>query len=153
MDDIRALLSDEQLARLRAAYDAGAFVRAEVRLFATAFPPLAHWNEAIATTFYAPSAALAAVDRERCIIALLAHTGQELPLAFHIYWGLMEGLSVEEIGYTVGLAGCYGGVSRAGAGLQIVGRTLRLLQTLPQGLEPTPSVVQQALVEAFTSAG
>jgi alkylhydroperoxidase/carboxymuconolactone decarboxylase family protein YurZ len=148
MQDLRTILSDEQLARLRASYDGPAFVRAQVRAFATAYPPLTMWNEAIADTFYSHASPLAPIDRERCIVAMLAHGGHHLPLAFHVYCALMEGVSPEAVCHIVGLAGCYGGVDRAGAGLQTVENTLRCLSTLPEhACEATR--VHAALVETF----
>jgi alkylhydroperoxidase/carboxymuconolactone decarboxylase family protein YurZ len=127
LEDLATLLKADDLARLRAAYDAQAMAAANVGAVAGAFPWLRDWNQQIATTFYGPASALAPPDRERCLIMLLTHTGPQLPLAVHMYWGLMEGLSIEEICQVVGLAGCYGGLPKCVEGLLVMKRVLNLL--------------------------
>src|SRR5262245_47844544 len=66
-------------------------------------------------------------DRERCLIAILASRDAGANLAIHIYLGLMEGLSLQEIADIIYLAGIYTGVDRLSDGLSAYVRTLGVL--------------------------
>ncbi|HKP64416.1 MAG TPA: carboxymuconolactone decarboxylase family protein [Polyangiales bacterium] len=112
------------------------------------YPPLQSWGEEVSATFYDRPGPLTAKDRERCIIALVTLLGATLPLAIHIYWGLMEGLSVEEICHTIGLSGCYGGLPKASHGLLVVERTLALLNRVSEA-GPNATAVLEALISEF----
>jgi alkylhydroperoxidase/carboxymuconolactone decarboxylase family protein YurZ len=148
MPDFAQLLDDRQLARLRVAYAPPVMRTAMLNAIAVGYPPLLPWNEAIAKTFYDDPEPLSAANRERCLIALLTHTGPQLSLAIHVYWGLMEGLSVAEVCHIVGLAACYGGVPRLALGLPVVERTLRVLSTL-EGAQVDSQSVLLTLVSEY----
>jgi len=64
------------------------------------------------------------------LIAVLTNTGPQLSLAIHVYWGLMEGLTVDEICHTAGLAASYGGVPRLALSLPVIDRVLSQLEQL-----------------------
>jgi alkylhydroperoxidase/carboxymuconolactone decarboxylase family protein YurZ len=91
-------------------------------------------------------------DRERCLIAVLASRDAGLNLAIHIYVGLMEGLSPQEIADVIFLGGIYTGVDRISDGLAAEMRTLDTLAqvTTPPRICTVPQVMQ-ALHDAFTS--
>jgi len=67
-------------------------------------------------------------DRERCLIALLASRGGQFPLAVHLYLGLMEGLSPEEIANILFLTGIYTGQDNLALGLFTLETTLATLK-------------------------
>lgn len=111
MPDVRTLLTDEDLGRLRAAYDAAAMNEGARRATSTPYPPAGPLVDAIIDTLYGPSAILPGVRREQVLIALVAsHTGMRRILAVHLYWGLMEGLSIDEIAATLALVAAYDGI-------------------------------------------
>jgi hypothetical protein len=150
MNDIRSVIDDLRLQALRRGYDHTAMVAANVRAVATVAPPLSDWNEEIARTFYATSGPLAPVSRERCLISLLTVSGLPVPLAIHLYWGLMEGLTIDEVLQIIGLSGCYSGLPRTVFGIEVMYRALVVLSTLGDDLGP--SAVVAALVREFAPA-
>jgi alkylhydroperoxidase/carboxymuconolactone decarboxylase family protein YurZ len=148
MKELGAVLGDEALIRLRGAYRPEQMAAANVTGMGQLFPPLAEWNAQVARTFYADEA-LRPIDRERSLITLLTYTGPPISLAVHFYWGLMEGLSVDEIGRIVGLVGCYGGLPKCVQGLLVLERLLNLLRGVAASDERAPAAVLEALVRDF----
>jgi alkylhydroperoxidase/carboxymuconolactone decarboxylase family protein YurZ len=149
MDDLRGLLSDEKLRALREGYDARATGTATSSPFAEVYPPLHLWVSQTAATFFGPESTLVPRDRERCVIALLAASGVTMSLAIHIYWGLMEGLSVDEICQTIALSGVYGGVQRVAEGFLVLQRALECLSSAVDLGSVGSQVVLTAIVAAF----
>lgn len=149
MDDIRTLLSDEQLARLRNAYDPAVLLGANLTATQQIYPLIAPWCSGLAATFFENDSPLAARDRERCLIALLAHVGPPMSLAVHVYWGLMEGLSLSEAAHTVALTGCYGGLPKAYQGFSVVSRVARLLRQAVAEASMGSDAVLTRLVDEF----
>lgn len=147
MDDIRTLLSDEMLAKLRAAYEPGALVAANATATTRMYPAIEPWCAGIVSTFFTDSGPLAPRQREQCLIALLAYTGPEVSLGVHVYWGLMEGLSLDEICQVIALTGCYGGLPKGYRGLQVVARVTRALQRVATTSARGPASVLEALMQ------
>ena len=153
MQDLRTVLSSDALNKLRDGYDASAMRTAMLTATVEPYPPLARWNEAIADTFYGDESPLAPIDRERCIIALLAHNGAQFSLAVHLYWGLMEGLSVNELCHIIGLAACYAGIPSVGNSYPVLAKVLttmsRISETSRYG---SLDVVERLVAELVTKA-
>jgi alkylhydroperoxidase/carboxymuconolactone decarboxylase family protein YurZ len=143
-------LSEQRLAQLRAAYDRKVMNAAMLEAIAEGYPALLEWNQAIGSTFYASQQPLAAKDRERCMIALLTQSGPPMSLAIHVYWGLMEGLSVEEICHVAALAACYAGVSRLAVALPVIDRTLGVLAQVLEGQLQSTAVLR-VLVDGYSN--
>jgi alkylhydroperoxidase/carboxymuconolactone decarboxylase family protein YurZ len=96
-------------------------------------PGAGPYVEGIARALYPTGtnvAPLAPVDRERCVLALLAARGGRFTLAMHVYVGLMEGLAAEEVAHILLLAGVYAGIGAFADGLQVLVRALAALETL-----------------------
>ena len=93
------------------------------------YPPARGFVEAIEASFYR-GGPLAAANRERIIVALLASREERFPLAVHVYVALMEGVSPEEIAHVVFLTGIYTGVPAFSQGIGVVEETLALLERL-----------------------
>jgi len=127
MDDLRKVLSTDALLALRQRYDRDAMRAAMLNTTVAPYPPMADWNRAIASTFYGDQSPVAPRDRERCLIALLAQKGAQFSLGVHVYWGLMEGLSPDEICHTIGLAACYGGIASLGQSFPVLETVLGML--------------------------
>lgn len=144
-------LDQDRLADLRRAYDAKAMRAVMLDAFVERHRPLTQWCLAIDSTFYAESTPMSAANRERCLIAMLACTGASVPLGIHMYWGLMEGLSSEEIYTIVSLAGCYGGVPRLVTSFAVIDVVSDVLRTLEGPLDP--GRVLTALVPALAASG
>lgn len=152
MDDLRKLLSDPKLSALRAGYSRDVMRGAMLSTTVSPYPPLGAWNEAIASTFYADGSPLEPKDRERCIIVLLAHTGAQFSLCVHVYWGLMEGLTVSEICHTIGVAACYGGIASLGHCYPVLNSVLTLLAQIAESSAcSTPDVLTRMVAELATT--
>jgi alkylhydroperoxidase/carboxymuconolactone decarboxylase family protein YurZ len=149
MNDLTSLLGREQLDKLRRSYRADELVAANVTGVGQAYPPLASWNREIGATFYAADGPLTPINRERCMVALLAYAGPPISLAVHVYWGLMEGLTVDELCQVIGLTGCYGGLPRCVQGLLVLERMLGLLERLGKSDRSTAAAVLQEIVVEF----
>jgi alkylhydroperoxidase/carboxymuconolactone decarboxylase family protein YurZ len=148
MQDLTTLLPEATLARLRAGYSHDAMVAANLAAVERVAPQLASWNAAIAAPFYDTKAILKPIDRERCLIALIATSGPPISLAMHVYWGLMEGLGVEEILHILALTGCYGGLPRTMFGIETMHRTLRALAAVDlEEHTDSPAAVRALLAE------
>ena len=110
------------------------------------YPPLASWSQSIDATFYAPPEPMTPSDRERCLIAMLTCTGAALPLGIHMYWGLMEGLSLNEIASIAALAAVYAGVPKLVTGFAVMEIVAKTLRDLGEGDALGPAQVVAALV-------
>ena len=124
--DIRSALSNDQLTTLRGRYDSR-----QMTAFLSRGIPGLHKNtsdyiQAIRTAFYDKSR-MQPRDREICLIGILAARGAGLNLALHIYIGLMEGLSPDDVADVIFLAGIYMGVDVMSDGLDTTLRTLTVL--------------------------
>jgi len=147
MQDLRTLLSEDELGTLRAQFDAAVLSEAASTPFSMLYPPLEAWVKETSATFFDRSR-LAPRDRERCIVALLTvNGGLPMSLAIHIYWALMEGLSVGEVCETIGLVGAYGGVQRVAFGMTVLQRTLGVLQRCAQSNAKSANVVSTFIAE------
>lgn len=144
MQDLRTVLSDESLDLLRRSYDATVMAQAASGPFAIVYPPLDPWVRETSATFFERSS-LAPQDRERCVIALLTVNGIAASLAIHIYWGLMEGLEIDDVCQTISLVGLYAGMPRVAFGMTVMQHVLRILDgSLTRG-----SVRSDAIVATF----
>lgn len=151
--DIRSLLSDDQLQSLRAAYQPRVMDAIATQLVAAPYPPITTMVTFAAERFYnqAPPV-LSPLDREKCLIGIFAAGRRpSFALAAHIYWGLMEGMTVEQCEEIVMLAALYGGLDIFVDATRVVSETLqRLAASADQGAEASsPRVILPALVAAF----
>lgn len=120
------ILSDEMLARLRAGWSRPTLHTAIRGVVNSATSDAQGWMDFVMDELY-ESGPLDARDRELVIIGLLAGRKEIAPLAFHVYWGLMEGISVEQIVRVVTLAATYNGVSAYVEGQRVVAKVLSQL--------------------------
>ncbi len=143
--DIRTLLTDAQLATLRAGYSRAVMDTVATAIVASPYPPAAGLTAFAGERFYndAPPT-LAPANRERCLLALFC--GGRRPafaVAVHAYWALMEGVAVDEVAEIVLLASLYGGIDVLTEG----NHTLTLaLTALAQAANTGGTAVQSATV-------
>ncbi|MCB9526544.1 MAG: hypothetical protein H6702_24650 [Myxococcales bacterium] len=120
MAELLEILSDADLAALRAGYDYTVMEAAFTASVIAPYGPGGAWVKAQTDHFYAlermSGEGMAPVDRERCVLAILAPRGGT-ELAIHVYWGLALGLSVRDLLDIFFLAGTYGGVPAYKTGL------------------------------------
>jgi len=156
---ITDILDEGQLVQLRAAYEANLKEMAlALSLIELSYPPVEGWLESIGSTVFtelsatpAPDLPLSPVDRERCLIALIAGRRETLNLAVHIYMGLMTGLSPAEVANVLALSGVYTGLSAYVRGIRVADTTLKILAGLTLSPVHGPKVVLAALNVAFAT--
>lgn len=136
------------LAPLRATYDPRVLFAAATGTLARMHPPGAPYTGAIGAAQY-EGGPLAARDRERCLIALLAAQKERMTLAVHIYWGLMEGLSIAEVAHTLLLTGIYAGTPAYANGLLVLEATRGQLAAAAAAGECGSAAVLGRLVAAL----
>lgn len=97
-----------------------------------------------------PTTRMIGKDRERVVIALLASQPNAEFLAIHLYWGLVEGLSVNEISQIILVVGGYNGYSFYTNGLSVFAKTLTALKSSCDDGQPvTPEQALAAIQTAF----
>jgi len=133
---LKELLTDNELQLLREHFN-----EEDVHTLAGALGkklPDSQWFvDGILAQFYDPEAKdyeRFALERERQLITLFLvySRGQGFFLGIHLYWGLMMGLTPEQLTQQVMLVGAYGGIQLLNAGLTTLERTLKLLKELAQ---------------------
>ena len=129
--DVTTILSQADIDALKARYELTVMLGASRAAVAAPYPPSKDYVEWIIKNLY-EGGSVAPRDRERTLIALLASqsTGHSLMLAVHLYWGLMEGLSIAEIADTLALSGVYMGLPHYTAALGTLTGTLKILGDL-----------------------
>ncbi len=145
----KSVITEAQLAALREAYDPAVMAFVTRNSLAEAYPPGAEFIGALMDSLYSGEP-ISHADRERCLIALLAVNGEPMPLAVHIYWGLVEGLSPEEIAHTLLLTGAYSGVPKYAAGLLVLQKVVAALkETLSADSPPDSKTVLGQILKTF----
>jgi alkylhydroperoxidase/carboxymuconolactone decarboxylase family protein YurZ len=157
------ILTKRELNVLRAAYAQEPAVLAEfaATTYDGLFPPGSTIFDAITSRFYThgappekPLSPLPQRDREVVLIALLSlRRGSTVPLAIHLYWGMMVGLEPEEVGEVLLLAGVYGGIDSYTLGLGAMTSTLTTLKNLVATNRTTPLQVVRALSSPDLESG
>lgn len=103
-------LDDEQhLKVLRAAFDRGGMIRATGGLLDQINPAGAPYIDNMVSLLYSGDP-VSHDDREKVLIAILAMRGEPLTLGIHLYWAMMEGMSLAQIGMTLLIVSGYAGV-------------------------------------------
>lgn len=152
---IDAILTTDQLRRLRDQYDAEEMNGLLAAPLPAVYPPALPYVHAIRELFYGGSTAdmatsrLSAENRERCLLAILATRGPGLNLALHVYLALVSGVSPMEIAHIFLLTGAYSGVDTFAAALQTEAKTLEVLRRKVSEGVARAADVYGALVEAF----
>lgn len=148
-EDLRTFLDDAEMAALRGGFDA-AFMRDKVAgamLFAK-FPPGKPYVQSVLDTSYGGKP-LCDRSRERIIMALLASHSETMTLAVHLYWGLMLGLSLEEVGHVLMLTGQYAGISAYTNGMAVLKKTCAAMRAQVAAGKVDTYSVGVAIISAF----
>ncbi len=149
------LLTPTALKALRAAYSRAIMNQVATTVVASPYAPSKAFVGFAGDRYYQgePSATVTSpADRERVLIGIFASGRRpSFALAVHIYWGLMEGLSVDAVADTLLLAGTYGGLDVMSDSFFTCSETLRLLQRFADegGAATNSGVLLQKLVAAF----
>lgn len=142
------ILSDDAIARLRKGYDRALMHGIVKRTLNVPYPPVSTWTDYIVDELYAADAPLDPAQRELIIISQLCGQGLVAPLATHIYWGLVEGLSPAQIAQCITLAGTYSGAQKYVIGIRVMQQMMIMLaECAATGEEAAalPNVAQKLL--------
>ena len=154
--DVRSMLTEAQLSVLRQGYSRAMMDMVATKLVAAPYPPVAGLVAFAGERFYSDTPpVLTPCDRERCLIAVFsAGRRPAFALAVHVYWGLMEGLTVGEIAEIIVLSALYGGIDVLTDGMRTLGDALKQLAKAAEagGAAATSQVLLPALVAAFRPA-
>jgi alkylhydroperoxidase/carboxymuconolactone decarboxylase family protein YurZ len=154
------VLSHDQIAALQAGYhkEPGALADFAVAAYSGLYKAGSPAFSAFVSSAFThrgntpPSLGIRGADRERSIIALLAGQGATSELAIHLYWGLAEGLVVEDLCQIMLLVGGYSGYSRYTTGLGVLARTLGALKGLFPAAGPVAPVAPLDALAAIQKA-
>jgi len=151
--DVRSILTEDQISALRQSYSRSLMHVVATTITVAPYPPAAGLIAFAAERYYneAPPV-LTHADRERVLIGVFAADRRPaFALAVHVYWGLMEGLTVDEIAEIVSLSALYGGLDVLTDGMRTISDTLRILaKAVDAGGEAAGSQkLLPALVAAF----
>lgn len=157
--EIAEILSADDLATLLSGYDRDLVVALLEKSLPSQYAAAQPYFTAAIDTFYRHPAAdaperqgLDIKDRQRCIVALQAGTGQTMPLAVHIYISLMEEITPHELAHVILLAGLYTGVPNFFTGFEVLAETLHVLKALAEAGRKDPRDIAQVIQAAFAPA-
>lgn len=125
---LESMLSDENLALLKLGFDNAVAYKMALNSLAGPVPGAAPWVTSAGSYFFKNEEHMSPQRRELCIISMTTAMRMPDQLAIHVYWGLMVGLSVEQIGNALFLAGDYGGIACFQTALKATSATLVSLQ-------------------------
>lgn len=142
--DLATALDEATLTALRAQYKPDFMLAASRGAVVGPHPAAAGYVHWVVDYLY-DGKRLKAADRERCLVALLAAktTDSSFTLAVHLYWGMMEGLSVDELADVLALTGAYHGMPHYAMGQVTFRKTLDALRGL---FERAPAACDPAAV-------
>jgi alkylhydroperoxidase/carboxymuconolactone decarboxylase family protein YurZ len=123
------ILTSEDLAILRAGYDPSFLLGLAPRM--VSYPKAAGfvgWISDVVFTYGAKASSLSPAAREMVIVAVMATERDTFVLSGHLYWALMEGLSVEQIGDTLATVATYRGINDLRYSLAVFQDVLLLLK-------------------------
>ncbi len=152
MDQIDASLDDDRLLALRDAYQRETMIGVLSKGMPSIDARTTRYITDIRQAFYDSGAPMKPQDRERCLIAVLAARDAGFNLSLHIYIGLMEGLTPQEIADVIFLGGVYTGVDRISDGLGALVKTLTTLKNLSEGDMCTPACTVDEVLKALRAA-
>lgn len=121
------ILSDDAIALLRAGYNRQMMYAIVRQTLNTPYPPVAPWTDFIMGDLYDGEGPLDHGQRELIVISQLCAQGFVAPLATHIYWGLVEGLSPAQIAQAITLTGTYAGAQKYVVGIRVMGQMMGML--------------------------
>ena len=155
---VEDLIGADAIERLRDAYDDAEVARLLEVLTPSSYPGAEKIFSSIVNTYYRgldldpDDEDLTPADRQRCVVALQAGRGEELPLSIHLYIGLMEGISPSQLAHIILLAGVYNGVPVAFKGIDVLKRTLASLAALAADVQPNSDVPAMLVLKTLKGA-
>jgi alkylhydroperoxidase/carboxymuconolactone decarboxylase family protein YurZ len=133
--DVTDLLSRRAIRALRKGYDGATMATLATAVMVKDFAESEAYVNAVHDTMYASPdgsepllSELSGRERETALIPLITSQRAELELAVHVYWGIMEGLSPDEVAGLMLVSGIYSGIGNHNAGIKVMRKVLVPLQ-------------------------
>ncbi len=134
--EVAALLTRRAVRSLRGGYDREVMAATATAALVRDFPESEDYVTAIHDSLFGGGegrrsrslAGLTAKEREVGLIVLLASQRASMELAIHIYWGLMEGITTQEVAGLMMVTGVYAGIGKQTAGMKVMRSALNALQ-------------------------
>ncbi|EAU67496.1 carboxymuconolactone decarboxylase family protein [Stigmatella aurantiaca] len=150
--ELVGILTPEELEGLRRGFSPEGMIEPSRQTLVGAFPPIQGYANSFLSYFFSEAkpasgeeiSSLSPLERERILITLqvLRMNGNGRFLAIHLYWGLMTGLSVQQIADQLFLIGVYAGLSCYTAAIATFQTLLRhLKQCVASGDVQAPSIL------------
>lgn len=141
--DVTDLLSPERMARLRKGFDEATMSALATDVLVRKYSESARIVYAIQDSLFGtgrdgnapPLADLTDREREACLIVILASQRAKLQLAVHIYWGMMNSISPDEVAGLLMLTGVYTGLGRQTQALDVLRDTSTALDGIVAAAE------------------
>ena len=145
-EDITEILTEAQLDRLRGSFSESTMSNVATSILISEYPESERYVTAIHDSLFGagpdgtepPLAGLSHKERETSLIVLMAAQRTSFELAIHIYWGMMNGLTQDEVAGLLMLCGVYAGIGAQTTGLQVMRQTLSGLRTAVLNAEENP---------------
>ena len=151
-EDLLGILSDQALRTLRAGFDRPFLMAAAARMITYhKAQGLTEWIRDVVYAAGPDPTSLSPRERELVLLGVISAQRDAFVLSGRIYWGLMEGLSVENVADALTSAGTYTGVNTFRFSVNVL---IDVLQVLARAAETggeaaaTPAVLR-AMMAAF----
>lgn len=119
MPTLESLITNEQISLLKQGYDDALFFKLAMASLSGPFPQAEPWIEGSGAYFFGTDKNMGRTHRELCTISVLTAMRCPDQLLIHIYWGLMVGLSVNQMADAMFLGGHFGGVAGYNTALKV----------------------------------
>jgi len=151
MADCTGILCDDGLARLRKGYADGdgntIMLAGADKNLTSAYEPSGPFVTWVSDRFYRQGV-FSPKERERILISVLSD-GPALTLSIHIYWGLMEGLTTQEVAEILLMTSAYRGLPLYSNQVRVLQKTLQILADLDEQGSSAPGIAVGSLVQAY----
>lgn len=154
MPTLESLISDEQIATLKLGFDNALCVKLAMASLSGPIPAAEPWVSGPGDYFFATDRNMGPTHRELCILSTLTALRCPDQLAIHVYWGLMVGLTVNQIGDAIYLGGDYGGIAAYNSAVKAAQITLQSLavQAETGKADPTTLLAVTRVIPAVSVA-
>lgn len=135
---LNSLLTEPNLENLRLGFDNNVAYAAALGAVGAPIPAANDWVVGAGAYFFKDGKNMSPRRRELCIVSMLTVLRLPDQLSVHVYWGLMVGLSVNELSNAIFLGGDYGGVAAYETALR--GTAAALVNLQKQATDALPDI-------------
>lgn len=119
MPTLESLITNDQISLLKQGYDDALIYQLAIDSLAGPFPEAESWLNGSGGYFFGTDKNMGPSHRELCALSILTSMRASEELVIHVYWGLMVGLSVNQIADAIFLGGHFSGVAAYNGALKV----------------------------------